>query len=354
MLSQALEMVNDLVGARASSIHLVEVHPHSGQPCLMLVAQSGATPEAVELVKFLPMDHGLPAHVLNSGEAIITTDAIQDARTFSPQAFQSVGSSAYIGVPVRASRQALGVLSISKPTGEAVTEDDARLLMGVAEQIGAAVQMVRLSKQAEQAAVIEERQRLARDLHDSVTQALYGLELFAAAGLNQAEAEGQAIYQHHFSRVRSIAQYALREMRLLIHELRPPVLEQVGLVAALQQRLDAVEGRSGVSTRLLVDGEIHLPPRLETALYRIAQEALNNALKHSRAKTITVRLEIQNEELLLEVEDDGIGFISEQASSLGGMGLISMQERAGAIGAEFGTVSLPGKGTRVIVRVKYE
>ncbi len=158
-------------------------------------------------------------------------------------------------------------------------------------------------------AILEERQRLARELHDSVTQALYGVTLHAQAARRLLAAGEVASAADSLGTLQDTAQEALDEMRLLIFELRPPILEQVGLVAAVQARLNAVEGRANLQTRLIADEVSALPSVVEQALYRIAQEALNNALKHAHAQRITVHLRQESSRVILEITDDGAASI---------------------------------------------
>jgi signal transduction histidine kinase len=166
--------------------------------------------------------------------------------------------------------------------------------------------------------------------------------------VGQVETAGE-----HLQELRSTAQQALREMRSLIYELRPPVLEKEGLVAALQARLEAVEGRAGVRTEMRVEGDFTLPRGAEEELYRIAQEALNNALKHARAQSINLLLCKDETHLLLEVADDGVGFEDAGDDKHGGLGLPGMKERAIKLGGSLEMRSSPGKGTTVRVEVPY-
>jgi signal transduction histidine kinase len=154
--------------------------------------------------------------------------------------------------------------------------------------------------------------------------------------------------------LRDTAQEALREMRLLIFELRPLALEKIGLVTALQARLNSVEARGGTHTELQVDGlqdPDQLPRSVEEELYHIAQEALNNVLKHSRARHTLVHLRFSEAETLLEICDDGVGFAPSAAGSAGGLGLTSLTERAQHIGARLDIDSAPGSGTQIRVVV---
>jgi signal transduction histidine kinase len=141
-------------------------------------------------------------------------------------------------------------------------------------------------------------------------------------------------------------------MRLLIFELRPPVLEQEGLVAALHARLAAVEGRiTGLSTTFDVQGEVRLPRGVEEALYGIAQETLNNVFKHARARSVALSLRREGGRVILEIADDGDGFDPGAVRDRGGLGLRGMAERAEQVGGQLLVKSAPGQGTVVRVAV---
>ncbi|MGQ9779560.1 MAG: HAMP domain-containing sensor histidine kinase [Bacillota bacterium] len=203
-------------------------------------------------------------------------------------------------------------------------------------------------------AVVEERNRLARDLHDSLTQAIYSLNLYSeAAGRLLAAGEIQTAAAH-LAEIRTAARQALREMRLLVFALRPPALEQEGLVAALQARLEAVEARAGIQAELKAEGIGRLAPAIEEGLYRIAQEALNNTLKHAQAGRVTVSLRREGGFVVMEIADDGIGFDAGKGEGQGGLGLAGMAERAAALGGRLTIESVPGGGTVVRVEVKDE
>lgn len=212
-------------------------------------------------------------------------------------------------------------------------------------------QLQNYTAHAEELAVLQERNRLARELHDSVTQSLYSLTLLAEAGQRMIKARDLQQIEGNQARLGEIAQQALQEMRLLVYELRPLALKNVGLIGALNQRLEAVERRSGVEARLEVDGEFACSETLEEELYRIAQEALNNALKHARASEVKVHIRCDKSSVALEVVDNGSGFDLSEAGDKGGMGLTSMSERAAKIGGTLTLQSSPGQGTRVRVEV---
>ena len=176
--------------------------------------------------------------------------------------------------------------------------------------------------------------------------------LLAEACRFEASGRGETDAATNYGRLGEIAQQALKEMRLLIYQLRSPLLEQEGLVAALQQRLDTVERGSGIKTRLLATNDIRLSPHVEDELFWIVQEALNNALKHASARHVVVRIGSEDAGMLtVIVSDDGVGFVPNSAPR--GIGLSSMQERAVDIGATIAVQSGVSQGTDVMVQLPY-
>jgi signal transduction histidine kinase len=254
-------------------------------------------------------------------------------------------------MPLKTKEAVIGVLNIESEHVDAFDESDVTVLESLASQAAVAIENARLYEQAQQLAVVEERHRLARDLHDSVTQSLYGMALYSEAASGHLTYGNLERVEEHLGELQATAQEALTEMRLLIYELRPPVLQEEGIAAALRARLQSVEERAGLETDLHVELANGLPTQVEDGLYRIAQEALNNALKHAQAHSITVRLVQADHKVTLEVHDDGIGFDLPSAGNQGGVGLSVMQERASELGAGLTIDSEPGAGTRVFVEV---
>jgi len=224
-------------------------------------------------------------------------------------------------------------------------------LVTFANQAAIAIENARLYEQAQQLAVIEERQRLARELHDSVTQALYGMTLYAEAMSRQLASGDIDLAKEQLNELQSTAQEALREMRLLIFQLRPPDLEEDGLVTVLRTRLEAVEARAGLNMEFDVDREVRVPIDIEEGLYRIAQEALNNALKHASAQGVSVCLTLDAPTIVLEISDNGIGFDPDAGLEDAGLGLDGMYERAAEMGGKLIVDSKPGSGSTIRVEV---
>jgi signal transduction histidine kinase len=253
-------------------------------------------------------------------------------------------------VPLVARGQIIGVLAVTNGLPAAFEVRETSLALGIARQAAVAIENARLHERAQQAAVVEERQRLSRELHDSVTQALYGISLYAeAAGRALTNGDVQPAADN-LQEIRDTTQEALGEMRLLLFELRPPLLQERGLAAALRARLQGVETRAGLVTQFDCQTEERLSPEKEQELYRIAQEALNNVLKHAHAGRVEVHLAIAEGDATLEVVDDGGGFESSFSGGYG-LGLRGMYERVERLGGTLRIESAPGAGTRVQVHV---
>ena len=209
-----------------------------------------------------------------------------------------------------------------------------------------------LEEQTKEQAVAAERSRLARELHDSVTQALYSVTLYAEATRLALSTGKQDVAAENLRELHNMAREAMVDMRMLIFELHAPVLEEEGLVAALQARLAAVESRARLQTEIRVEGERRLPISIEEELFRIALEALNNVIKHANAQQVRVDLQFADEGACLEITDDGVGFDPVAAKGSGGMGLVGIEERVQRIEGSLVVESAPGQGTTVRVKVR--
>lgn len=254
-------------------------------------------------------------------------------------------------LPLRLQNQSVGALVLVRSHAP-FSHDDVAAIGSFADQSAVAIEHARLDQQSRRVVALEERQRLARELHDSVTQSLYGLSLSVAAAQRllssgQLDAAGEAL-----DRARDGALMALREMRLLIYDLRPALLEPYGLIPAIRSRLSAVEQRAGIATEFDYHEVGRLPARIEDAVYGVAVEALNNALKHARASRLRVELREQpTRHVVLTVTDDGVGFDPHADARAAGLGLGGMRERAHAVNAELTIRSRAGHGTSIELRV---
>lgn len=254
-------------------------------------------------------------------------------------------------VPLISRGVSLGILILARDNNSSTFgKHEIDLAETIATDIASAIENERLTEQARLAAVDAERQRLARELHDSVTQSIYSLTLLSSGWESMARQGTLEDPADSFRRLGAVGQQALREMRLLLHQLRPSVLEEEGLLNAIQQRLDTVERRANIDAQMTVQGEfIDLPQKIEDELFYIAQEALNNSLMHAMAESVVVHIEEDQGKIILSVEDDGMGF--DVSAKHTGMGLINMRERANSIAGELSIRSKAGHGTRVKVSV---
>lgn len=251
-----------------------------------------------------------------------------------------------VSVPIQGQEGILGLLVIFGADSFLFNVEDLEVLSSVAEQLSVAIENMRLRQRATKAVVWEERQRLARDLHDSVTQLLYSQVLFANAAGKALDAQQLEQTSHYLTRLSESAARALREMRLMLYRLRPSRLAEAGLVGALQRRLETVEQRAGIQVHFACEAAPDLPSAVEEALYHIAEEALNNALKHAAASQVTVELTYPPERVCLSVTDDGRGFDVISVSQ--GLGLQSLRERTEALGGKVTVTSALGEGTCVV------
>jgi two-component system nitrate/nitrite sensor histidine kinase NarX len=305
----------------------------------------------------LPVEWGAVSRAAVQRQPAVVPDSTtlvpdhRDRRTsMQPQSHQKRLSDHYralLAVPLIIKDEVYGAIALYYPEPRAFSDEEMRLATAISDQAALAIENALLVAAAQNQAVLEERQRLARDLHDSVTQSLYGITLHAEAATRLLASDDVATAVDYLRELQETAQEALEEMRLLIFELRPAILEQAGLVAALQARLDTVEGHAKLTSTFTVEDVGRLPARIEQELYRIAQEALNNVLKHAHPQCVSVTLRQAQSTLILEITDDGVGFDPAMARERGGLGLSGIEERVLLLGGRLTLQSAPGAGTRV-------
>ncbi len=253
-------------------------------------------------------------------------------------------------------QRVVGVFAIGCKFQRNFTDRELRLMSGVTDLTGAALERFRLRDETEQArlrahelAALEERTRLARELHDSVSQALYGIGLGAQTAYRHLDKDPEMV-RESVEYVLTLAEAGLTEMRALIFELRPESLETEGLVVALAKQGASIQARHGIRVHLELSDEPDLSLPSKESLYRVTREALHNVVKHANATQITLRMRANDEGLELDVFDDGIGFNSHQEFP-GHLGLHSMRERIVQLGGNISIVSVRGQGTQLSVRL---
>lgn len=269
--------------------------------------------------------------------------------------FRSVRS--WLAVPLVVKDRVVGLLSVSRREPDAFTEQHARLVRAVADQAALAIENARLYQRASSLAALEERNRLARDLHDSVTQSIFSVAMMVRAAQIQYEQDAPALGET-LERIRLVASDALAEMRSLIFELRPAPLEDDGLCGALSKLVESVQVRTDARISFTAETDARLAAESESAIFRIVQEALGNAVKHAGARSIGVRISEHDDILQVRVSDDGVGFdpntvlAGGSAAPSGGVGFRSMQERALAAGLTLQVDSQAGMGTCLIIEAR--
>lgn len=324
---------------------------------LTLSAYQGIDAGQTEQVRRLQFGEGFSGRVAQSGQPLLVRN-IHDYHSDHhsevaphPAALQG-GLRSFAGAPLETKGRILGVLGVASRGDRQFTRRETDLLSSIGRQIAIAVENARLYDQSREVAVLEERNRLAREIHDTLAQGLTGivvqLEAAERVAVKRPEQAATAL-----ERAKTLARQSLEEARRSLWNLRPTPLEHLSLSEALDQEVVRLDGRNGLEAHFTVVGaERRLPSDDELNLYRIAQEALNNVHKHAHANTVSVELAFNSSDLQLTVADDGIGDVdASQECSNGGLGLVGMRERAHLVDGELRTESPPHEGTRITVVV---
>jgi signal transduction histidine kinase len=263
--------------------------------------------------------------------------------------FRQQGYRVGLTLPLLAGGQTLGFLECLARQEMAFLPSRIELARAMAEHLSLALQCARLTKHAAHAAAFEERQRLAREIHDTLGQAFTAI-LIQLRSAEQTLLDAPELARSAIGQVRALAHDGLTEARRAVDALRPQPLERFDLATALRRAVVQATLGTPLEVHCTVRGDVYaLPIDTATQLLRIAQEALSNTLKYADAQRLTLELVFEVEQLQLRVQDDGRGFEVEQASAAGGFGLLSMRARAAAIGAELTISSAPGQGTTLLV-----
>ena len=345
VLQKLVDAARELAGARYAAIGVPD-----GDGGFARFITSGMSDKLIASLGDLPRTHGLLGAMLESAEPYRTTDVRQDPRFrgWWPRAHPSMAS--FLGVPIVSAGAIAGAFYLTDKEGAATfSDEDQALIETFAAHAALALENARLHERSRELSIVEERNRLARELHDAVTQKLFGVVLAAESGtaLLAHDPEQTAA---QLALVRDLAREAMEELRSVIVHLRPAALETQGLAVALAKHVDVLRRSHGREIALEVSGDAPVPAAVEADIFRIAQEALHNALRHAGAATIAVRLRCEPGRVALTVADDGSGFDPGAVRSRS-LGLTTMAERARAAGATLAIDSVPGAGTTVALEV---
>jgi signal transduction histidine kinase len=366
ILNMALDTVLEIIGATTGGILLLNEQTQ----LLRYRVYRGLSAKYVEQME-MNLGEGVAGRVAQTGEPVVLEDISRDPRPAHPDLVSTEGLRGFVSVPLKAKDKVVGVMNIAAHMAGQFSADDMYLLNSIGYQLGTAIEQARLYRRLELgreryqtllqhalAAQEEERRRIARELHDETSQALTSLTLNLQAAITKAETDGviEADFIGRLQKIQSLVVHTQNEIVKLMKELRPTLLDELGLPAAISRYArDSLEPMgTKVSTKFEGVGE-RLPPEVEVTLFRIAQGTIGNILEHAEARNVSITLECNARECVLDVKDDGKGFNVNKITRVDkvgrGAGLFTMKERAHLIGGGCSIESHPGNGTRIVVKV---
>ena len=366
ILNIALDTVLEIVNATTGGVLLF----HGQTQKLSYRVYRGLSAKYVEQME-MSLGEGVAGKVAETGEPIVLENISSDPRAAHPDLVSTEGLGGFISVPLKAKDRVLGVMNIASHVSGKFSADDMFLLNSIGCQLGTAIEQARLYQRLEMGkeryqtllqhaltAQEEERKRIARELHDETSQALTSLTLNLQAAITKAEIDGveDADFIGKLRKIQSLAVHTQNEISKLMKELRPTLLDELGLPAAISRY--AKDSLESLGTKVFTEFEgveERLPTEVEVTLFRIAQGTVGNILEHAEAKNVSISLECNASECVLEVNDDGKGFDVNKITRVDkggrGAGLFTMKERARLIGGACNIRSRPGKGTRIAVKI---
>jgi signal transduction histidine kinase len=347
-MAEALDHALALSGAEAGEIFLLE--QASGD--MVMALHRGSFPESFRTIRRFRRGEGFPGEVAATGKPLVTHDLAHDLR-FLREPVIKAGFTTFVCLPLVAKGKVVGTLDLAARDPQTFDEAKLSLLTAICHQIGVAVENARLYGQVQQLRVVEERQRIGMDLHDGVIQSIYAVGL-TLEYINGQLAEGDLAGASERLRGAIEALNAtIRDIRAYILDLRPRRFEGDDLVRGLERLLAEFKANTLIAVEFSADpnADRQLVPEARLALFHIAQEALSNAARHSRASRVQVRLLDGGADVALSLKDNGRGFDPERAERRVGHGLLNMRDRALAIGGELTIESPDRQGTEVRVRV---
>ncbi len=339
ILDYIVSQTNKLLGTNAS----ICSREQEGEPFTILAAQGLKTDESVQADISLGYDALQQAASARRPVAITDIPPLTDTVELRPAS----NYHALLAVPLMIKEVVYGGIILYYNQPRVFSDEELELAVAFSDQAALAIENARLRDQVEQAAVITERNRLARDLHDAVTQTLFSASLIAVA-LPSLWERDPAEARRNLEKLRQLTRGALAEMRTLLLELRPTALAEAKLGDLLRHLSEAMTGRTKIPAVLTVEGDCSLPADVQIALYRIAQETLNNIARHARANQVTVSLKCRPGRVMPRISDDGCGF-DPHSIPPDHLGISIMQERARVVGVTLEIESRPGQGTEVAV-----
>jgi signal transduction histidine kinase len=345
VLRSLVDVATDVLRADRTSVHMWDPQRQE----LVVAAANGYSHESISFPLIAGEDFA--AADVTGTSVVVIADAETDSRLAPPRVREVIereGIRAALAAPIIVAGQTFGLFGVAFCTQHAPTAAEQRIVQALAQRAGLAIENARLFEQAQQVATAEERQRLARELHDAVTQTLFSASLIAEVVPRLWERDPE-VGRQRLEELRRLTRGALAEMRALLLELRPAALVETPFPQLLAQLAEATASRTALHIDVQADtDEGLLSAEVKIGLYRIAQEALNNTAKHARAKRAEVVFRRRGMSADLRISDDGSGF-DTSSTPAGHLGLSIMRERARGIGARLRVSSRAGAGTRIHV-----
>jgi signal transduction histidine kinase len=366
ILRTTLDNVLKLINSDIGGILLVDEETNT----LYYRVQRGLSPKYAEEMR-MPIGEGIAGGVASSGESMVLEDISKDPRAACPDLVSREGLRGFASIPLKTKDRVIGVMNIASHVANRFAADDVSLLSSIGDYLGTAIEQARLYDRLTRAsqryqtllqhaltAQEQERKRIARELHDETSQAITSLTLSLQAIMGMAEMKGigDKEFLETLKATHSYAVYAGNEIVKLMKELRPTLLDELGMPAAIHRYAkDTLQAKGINVTAEFTGADRRFPPEVEVTLFRVAQGLIGNILEHSEAKNASIKLECNASECVLRIEDDGIGFdvskLTRVDSSGRGAGVFTMKERVSLVGGHCRIESRPGRGTRVVVKV---
>jgi NarL family two-component system sensor histidine kinase LiaS len=311
----------------------------------------GFSPETLKVLEFSKGEGGV-GEVLNTGKSVIVRQIdMDDFRPEVQAALIREGIRSFVHLPIVVDHKVIGVFNVSFTRPNLIGDDTTRLFSALAHRASISIANMELFEQTKDLAVMEERNRLARDLHDSAKQKAFAAlaQLGTARGILNGHDKSVSL---HLGEAENLVSDVIQELTFLVQEIYPIALQEKGLTTALREYIYEWENRNDIAMQFNTRNERRLPLEIEQAIYRMTQEALANVARHSHARRVDVSLVYNDDSLQLSVSDDGCGFDTNPKSY--GMGLRSIRERVSSIRGTVQIQSAPGQGTRVLVQVPFK
>ncbi|MFO8010197.1 MAG: PAS domain S-box protein [Dehalococcoidia bacterium] len=367
VLNNTLDNIQDILGIEHGIISLLD----EGREMLNLKACRGIDEQNPAILENLDVNQGVIGKIMQTGEPVFI-ESIDESEllNFQEPLYNAAGNrlQSSLWVPLSVRGNTMGIMVIFTEAGHVLSPDERELLTTIGHQISTSIENALLYENLEHEGKIrrdglrqaimlqeEERRRIARELHDQTSQVLTGASAMIEASI-AALPKGFEKAQENLRQTRLSLTNMLVDVRNIIYELRPTMLDDLGLLAAARWQAEEYLGKAGITATFKTFGRKRkLAPQIETALFRIIQEATTNIARHSKAKNATIILEFAGDSISLHIEDDGKGFNLQEGrnprDARGGLGLLSMQERAEIMEGIFTLQSQPGHGTSISVKI---